>query len=456
MKSAAQDAVKSYRRKCDYLEIRLHTEKSTSLSLATKEVDSIKEKLDSGGCVRVLKNGAWGFSSFTNPLSLKRAAEDAFQMALAVGGGDGKLVPVEPVTATYNVEILNGPFHIPLGRKMDLLWSYNERILSGTGPTWNSRVSYFDSVIDLFYLNSEGTRIDQHKLDVGVAIVAMATKNGHTESSHISRGSSNDYSVVLGLEDEIDKSCRLAGELLDAPTARGGITTVICDPKLSGVFIHEAFGHTSEADHTYKDPELMKIMKIGAVFGSPILNVYDTGLSVGTRGHVPYDDEGLPAEKTYLIENGVLVGRLHTRETAAIMNERPTGNARAINFRNPPICRMRDTCIEQGETDPEEMIANTKDGIYAVDAHGGIGGEHFTFAAAHGYVIKNGKLGKLLKGIKIMGNLFKTLKEIDAVGNDFVHLGGGGGCGKGGQFPLGVGLSSPHIRIRSVLVGGGK
>jgi len=436
--------------------VRLQRKKSNSLSIATREVDTIQEKLDSGGCVRALKDGAWGFSSFTDPNSLKRAAEDAFQMARAVGGGTVKLAEVEPVVANFRSDIITDPFQVPLKEKLDLLWRYNDILLSKSGNTWNSRLSYFDSKIDLLFVNTDGTCIEQHKIDIGFAAVAMVTQDGQTQSSHVSHGSSNDYAVVLGLEDEISKAVATAEALLAAPSAKGGMTTVICDPKLSGVFVHEAFGHTSEADHTYKDPELRKIMKIGAVFGSPVLNIYDTGLSVGNRGHVPFDDEGLQAGTTYLIKDGVLVGRLHTRETAAKMNEATTGNARALNFRHPPICRMRNTCIEQGSTSPEDMIAATKDGIYALDAHGGIGGENFTFTAAHGYAIRNGKVCELLKNIKIMGNLFKTLKEIDAIGNDFETMGGASGCGKGGQFPLGVGLSSPHIRIRNVLVGGGQ
>jgi TldD protein len=172
------------------------------------------------------------------------------------------------------------------------------------------------------------------------------------------------------------------------------------------------------------------------------------------RGSFKYDDEGTPATKTYLIKDGKLTGRLHSRETAAKMGEAATGNARAVSYRYPPIVRMTNTYIEPGTTTFEEMIADIKEGIYARNWYGGTTSmEMFTFSAGEAYMIRNGKIAELIRPVVLTGNVFETLKNIDAIGND-LDMNEGGGCGKGGQSPLPVSNGSPHIRIRHCLVGG--
>src|SRR2546426_4940479 len=126
---------------------------------------------------------------------------------------------------------------------------------------------------------------------------------------------------------------------------KGATYPVILDSELAGVFIHEAFGHLSEADFVYENPQAREMMTLGRRFGKPVLNVGDNGAAKGLRGTLPYDDEGTPTQDTPLIKEGILVGRLHSRETAAKLGERPTGNARAISFRHAPIVRMTNTYI---------------------------------------------------------------------------------------------------------------
>jgi len=160
------------------------------------------------------------------------------------------------------------------------------------------------------------------------------------------------------------------------------------------------------------------------------------------------------ALKTYLIREGKLVGRLHSRETAAKMKEKPTGNARAINYRYPPIVRMTNTYIEPGKMTFNDIIADIKEGIYAKNWYGGTTSmEMFTFSAGEAYMIRNGKIAETIRPVMLTGNVFKTLMNIDAIGDD-LDMNQGGGCGKGGQMPLPVSNGSPHIRIRHCLVGG--
>ena len=195
-------------------------------------------------------------------------------------------------------------------------------------------------------------------------------------------------------------------------------------------------------------------MTLGKQFGPPILNIVDGAAVPGLRGSYKYDDEGIPATKTYLIKEGVLVGRLHSRETAAKMGEKPTGNARAITYRYPPIVRMTNTYIEPGKTSFDDMIADIKEGVYVKNWYGGTTSmEMFTFSAGEAYMIRNGKVAEALRPVVLTGNVFTTLHNIDAIGND-LDMNQGGGCGKAGQSPLPVSNGSPHIRIRQCLVGG--
>jgi TldD protein len=136
------------------------------------------------------------------------------------------------------------------------------------------------------------------------------------------------------------------------------------------------------------------------------------------------------------------------------MGEKPTGNARAINYLFPPIVRMTNTFIESGGASFEEMLGEIEEGVYVRDWYGGMTSlEMFTFSAGEAYTIRNGKLAGLLRPVVLTGNVFVTLSNIDAIGND-LDMNQGGGCGKGGQFPLPVSNGSPHIRIRHCVIGG--
>jgi TldD protein len=196
-------------------------------------------------------------------------------------------------------------------------------------------------------------------------------------------------------------------------------------------------------------------MVLGRRFGQEILNVFDDGAIPDLRGSHKYDDEGVPTRRNYLIKDGILVGRLHSRETAAKMGEEPSGNARAINYRHAPIVRMTNTAMEQGETAFEDMLKDIKLGIYACDAYGGQTAlENFSFSSGYAYMIRDGKLAEMVKDVILAGNLFDTLKNIDAIGDDFQWQYFAGGCGKGNQFPLPVAMGAPHIRIQNIVIGG--
>ncbi|MGE5223782.1 MAG: TldD/PmbA family protein, partial [Omnitrophica WOR_2 bacterium] len=247
-----------------------------------------------------------------------------------------------------------------------------------------------------------------------------------------------------------------AVELLSAPVVKGGVYPVVVNPGLAGVFAHEAFGHLSEADFIYENQRMQELMQLGSKYGEPILNIVDDGSLPGGLGTHPYDFEGVPAQKTHLIKDGILVGRLHSRETAGKMDERPTGNARSINYKFQPIVRMTNTYIEPGSSTFEEMIRDIPLGVYAIDMIGGqTAMEMFTFSAAYGYMIRNGQVAELVRDVTLTGNVFDTLHHIDMLSDKVEWAPNGpGGCGKGGQNPLRVGLGGPYARIQNLMVGG--
>ncbi len=438
----------------DYIEAHLEESQTGHITYRGKQLDSIGRTTSVGGNVRALVRGGWGFVSFNDLDDLPAKVEMAVKQARSVGREESHLAPVEAAVEVVPApQIARNPASISLAEKKHLLDEYND-IIWGTQGIQTSVINYGDSHRKTVFLNSSGSHIEQERTDVTLRLVAVATENGEIQQAGVSLGSLGDFSAIQGLHSQVEQLAQRAVELLSAPQAKGGEYTVVLDPVLAGVFVHEAFGHLSEADFVYENDRLRQIMTLGRRFGSDQLNIVDTADLPGLRGSYRYDDEGVAATRTYLIREGKLVGRLHSRETAARMNEQPTGNARAISYRHPPIVRMTNTYIEPGSASFEEIIGDIKEGVYARNWYGGVTSmEMFTFSAGEAYMIRNGKVAETLRPVVLTGNVFNTLQNIDAIGND-LSMNQGGGCGKGGQSPLPVSNGSPHIRIRQCLVGG--
>ena len=437
----------------EYIEAHLEESQSSHITYRGKILESSDRTSAVGGNVRALVRGGWGFISFNSLDDLRAKVEKAVEQARFVSGGGARVLEFKPIVDRVSSEVRQNPVEIPLAQKKQILDEYNEIIWS-TPKIQTSIIGYADGSRRYIYLNSAGSYIEQERADITLRITAIATYGGEVQQAGLSLGSPGDFESIKGLHDQIRKSAQNAVDMLTAPGARGGEHTVVLDPVLAGVFIHEAFGHLSEADHVYENPQLREIMTLGKRFGSDQLNVVDGAAVPGLRGSYKYDDEGIPAEKTYLIREGILSGRLHSRETAAMMNERLSGNARAINYRFPPIVRMTNTYIEPRDLSFNEMISDIKEGIYVKNWYGGTTSmEMFTFSAGEAYMIRNGQIAEILRPVTLTGNLFTTLMNIDAIGND-LEMNQGGGCGKGSQSPLPVSNGSPHIRIQRCLIGG--
>jgi TldD protein len=437
----------------DYIETHLEESQASYITYRGRELESIGKTAATGGNVRALVRGGWGFASFNSFSDLASRVELAVKQAQLASGKKSELASAEPVIDSLLTTENGNPVTIPLAKKKQLLDKYND-IIWKTPKIQTSVIAYGDGYKKTAFVNSLGSFIEQDRADVTLRLAAIATKGTEVQQAGLSLGSRGDFGAIENLDQPVTEMAQHAVALLSAPKVKGGEYTVVLDPVLAGVFAHEAFGHLSEADFVYENDRLREIMVLGREFGGPELSIVDDATIPGLRGSYHYDDEGVPAAKAYLIREGKLVGRLHSRETAARMNETPTGNARAVSYRYPPIVRMSNTYIEPRSASLTDLLADIKEGIYAKNWYGGTTSmEMFTFSAGEAYMIRDGKLAEPVRPVTLTGNLFHTLKNIDAIGND-LDMNQGGGCGKGGQMPLPVSNGSPHIRISHCLVGG--
>jgi TldD protein len=440
--------------KADYIEIRVERGRSTSVAYIGKELEDVGQRTGLGGNVRALVNGGWGFVCFNDIADLPRYAKQACRQAEMIGGGPEKLAPVPAHAEQVVAKPLEDPAGVSLAEKHDLCKRYNDILLAGSSKIATTNVVYRDSQGTITFANSEGAYIEQRTSSCGIYLGAVAREGADVQYGRHSVGDRRGFQIVRNLDAKCEESVKRAVDLLAARPVKGGPYDVILNQMMSGVFAHEAFGHLSEADFIYENEQLRNLMKIGTRFGVEGLNIVDDPTLPGEAGSYAFDSEGVAGRRSHLLKDGVLAGRLHSRETAAKLNEAPTGNARAISYGFAPIVRMSNTFVLPGESTLDDMLAKTPTGIYAVGFLGGqTNTEMFTFTPEEAYVIENGKLGRKVRDLTLTGNVFETLKNIDMIGNDLIITGGLGGCGKGSQSPLPVSDGGPHIRVRNLVVG---
>ena len=460
MKTRLQAAIKQA--DVDYCEVRFEDTRELLIQFQGKALDNVRNTGMYGGNVRALNKGGWGFASFNSLDDLGANIALACGQAKAAGeiiNEDFELAPVPVVVKDVCPSWTLHPEGVSLNEKIRILGHYHRLMLSYDNiPA--AAIQYQERCITQWFANSEGTFIRQEKLDLSGGITANGRKGDVSVSQTVGFGSSLGIDKILGLDAEVKEMCERTQKLLDAPSIKAGVYTVICDPAHTGLFVHEAFGHLSEADDLYKDEGFLKAMTLGRELGRPTLNIYDSGDVMISRGGLIFDDEGVECRRADLVKEGKLVGRLHSRWSAAKLAAEgavPTGSARALNYTFPPIVRMRSTSIAPGESTFEDMIKDIKLGVYAVGSGGGqTNGEMFNFGASYGVMIRDGKLAELVRDVKLMGNVFTTLENIDMIGIETYSRNGPGGCGKGAQAPLPTSGECPHIRIQNVIVGGVK
>jgi len=454
VKDRLADALRASR--ADFTEIRIERTWSSSVSFRGKRLESATASEDQGGFVRAADKGCgWGIAAFTSIDQLPAMVHRARELSRAVRLDEPiRLAEVAPSQAEAVLDLDGDVRGIPLADKRRLLEAYNGEMLAVPGVV-DTQAVYRDEVTEYWFGNSEGTLLYELRPEITLSGQAIARRNGTIEKGLESIGLRKGWNSAQHHAAGFRTVAERAVALLDAPTVTGGTYPVVLDNELAGVFIHEAFGHLSEADFVYENAQAREMMTLGRRFGRPVLSVGDNGAAQGLRGTLPFDDEGTPTQDTPLIKDGILVGRLHSRETAAALGERPTGNARAISFRHAPIVRMTNTYIANGQGTVQDLIKDITLGVYACGAFGGQTLlENFSFTAAYGRMIRDGALAELVKDVVLAGSLFQTLDRIERIAGDFQWNQMGGGCGKGGQFPLAVTEGAPHVRIEAALVGG--
>jgi TldD protein len=438
----------------DYLDIRYEEKKTTTVSMSGRELKKAGSNSTDGFVIRALKDGGFSSVTVTREEDIAEAVKLAVQGASAMAGGGKNVVlaEVEPEQGYYEPELLGDPADVSLEDKIALLKKYNF-IMLDQPEIANTNMVYSEVDREKFFVSSEGTSVRERVCTVSIAGEVVAGRGGVTQNVRAAVGGANGMAGLLDRDDVFLKRAQLAKQLLDADPVKGGTYDVVINPSLTGVFIHEAFGHFSEADIIEDNPPLRAKMAMDRKIGSDVVNIIADTLIPDQVGYYKYDDEGVPVKTVPLMVNGVLKGRLHSRRTAAEFGEPVTGHCVAQDHGYEPIVRMGTIYLKKGEISLEGLLKQLGDGLYLCDGKGGqTSGENFTFGAQYGYIVRNGKIQKMVRDINIMGNLFTTMKNIEAV-DDHMVLSERGGCGKG-QMNIKSGYGGPSVLIRSMVVGG--
>jgi TldD protein len=440
-----------------YAEVRAQKLYKTALTLKEERVEAAKQGIENGVAIRVLVNGAWGFASvgsFDGGI-LEGAVSDACRMAKLASErlktpiklADAKVVEDRVISKPEK-----NPADILMEDKIKTALAVNRASLGFSKKIKSCTVDYFDLTGSSFLVTSEGTSVEQDKLNVWARITTSAQDEGVFTFSREEIGSTAGYELFDEQVPEVlgQKVAKRAIEQLTAKSPKGGKFPVVLGPNVVGVFVHEAFGHLAEADLALSGGVLAS--NLGKKIGSNLVTFYDDGTIPSAFGSFKYDDEGVASLKTLLIKDGVVTGLMHNRETAQKFKTQPTGNARAEDFRVEPIIRMRCTYMAPRDQTVEELIEDVKSGYYFKSFRGGQANLDGTFQVGiqEGYEIVKGELGAAVRNASISGNTLETLHHINGVGKDFML--DPGRCGKGQTAFISDG--GPHIRLSEVVVGG--
>lgn len=435
-----------------FCDLRYQDFSFTTIKGTKRELDTVALIKKSGGNVRVLTGGGFGTFCFTDPKDIDFALSES-KLASNLIEGKKTFETIEVNVDYIKASPKMDPREVSIDDKKALLSKYIELFMSHEGIV-NLETEYYEQFTDTLVLNNKGTEVRQEELICGISFRATSKKDDLTQITRLSFGGGQDFSDLLGKEDEVLAKAKQTVDLLDAKPVEGGNYDVVLDAEVSGLFIHEAFGHLSEADNLVGNDALGKTMTFGSQFAVSEFNVIDDPTLEGFPGSYVYDHEGTKSKKIYLIKDGKLSGRLHSIESANYMNEMPTGHSRAKNFGFTPIVRMGNIYIDKDKHSLDDMIKSIDKGLYLFGSAGGqTNGDTFTFAVQGAYEIENGEITGMVRDLALTGHLFTTLKNIEMIG-DSVDFSKAGGCGKGGQILIQSGKGSAPIKIKNMGIGG--
>lgn len=436
----------------------LYFEHTTFFNLLLKDgvVSSGGFHTDYGVGIRVLNGEKTGYaySENTEMADMLKAAQAASAIAIGTAGGmdyapvtDRKhdLYPMKTNWRTQGADAF-----------LPFMKSLEQEVLGRDSRIVKVLVRLSDSVSDVLMYNSLGELTCDTRPMGSITVSAVFVQDGKTENRTASRSfrigaELISESLIKELADDI---MRNIDARFEARRPKGGQMSVVMGAGASGILLHEAMGHAFEADFNRKGQSVFSD-KMGCRICPEGVNVVDDGTIAHNRGSGNYDDEGVPAEKTYMVTDGILTSYLHDRISANRYGVTSTGNGRRENFRYNPIPRMRATYMESGDADPEGIISEVRKGIYVDEFSNGqvkIGEGDFTFFVKSGYLIENGRLTMPVKDINIIGNGPQALADIVAVGNDLKIDNGTWTCGKEQSVPVSCGM--PTVLVSSLTVGG--
>ncbi len=416
------------------------------------------------------KGGAgYAFSADLTTNELEKSAISALGIAKTSASATkikSEIDPLDPITNVHlKPEIREPAWLVEMDEKMELLRRL-ETSAKDNGENITSMMALYGELSgEKIFTNSEGTEIHWHPFILDLAcMVTSKTHNGDLVSAMNRKGGSiglEDYKKKGSTPEDIGKNTALwAKEKMTAKAAPAGKFRALCENVLVGVLAHESFGHLTEGDFIAAKGSPLHD-KLGETLGSEHVSIIDEGVT-SIDGKIngmwlPYDDQGVKTKSVVLIEKGILKGFLHSRTTAKLLNMKPTGNARAVNFTFGPIPRMKNTYFTPGDLTEEEALEQLGTGIYAIRSSGGqveMDGS-FIFQANRGYWVENGEKQYALRDVTLSGNILQLLKDVQGATKDLeVDSGYFGGCGKDGQFPLPCGLGGPKLVIDNVRFGG--
>ncbi len=438
-------------------ELFIERRRSEMLSFDDGRVKNASYDAAQGFGLRAVKGETAGYAHSTEITehSLKRAVDTA---RLAVGDGGGTLADAPRATNQKLYGDTDPMADAAFPVKIDTLCEIDAYARSLDKRVIQVSAGIAASIQEVVILRPEGHSVTDTRPMTRLNVSVIVEDNGRREGG--SAGGGGRFALTGLLDPEHWKASarealRIALVNLEAVPARAGVMDVALGPGWPGILLHEAIGHGLEGDFNRKGSSAFSDL-MGKQIASKGVTVLDDGTIPDRRGSLTVDDEGTPSAKNTLIEDGVLVGYMQDRQNARLMGVAATGNGRRESYAHAPMPRMTNTYMLSGDANPEEIVADVKDGIYAVGFGGGqvdITSGKFVFSCTEAYQVKGGKVGAPVKGATLIGDGATALKQIRAIGNDMKLDPGVGNCGKNGQWvPVGVG--QPTLLIGGLTVGG--
>ncbi|MFW9956826.1 MAG: TldD/PmbA family protein [Candidatus Odinarchaeota archaeon] len=456
-------AIESLRNKdVSFADIRHESHASTQINVTNGIIRRFGRATKSGTVARALVGECWGMSSTSEPLSstiCKNLVSEAVRSAKSNARFSRKsldLSDVQPIEKTVRQKCQLDPAKVSTDEKLELVMSLDkaqkidDRIV-------NTNSVYNDSKIVFQLVNTVGSKLEWDELRITSVVQSVAREGNRMQFDYGVKGGSAGYELLKSINpEEFGGNCaKGAIELLGAEKPPSGSMTVISDGDISGLIAHEVCGHASEADEVVKKRSFLTDM-VGVQVGTDQVTLVDDGTLEGVAGRIPFDSEGTPSSRTIIIKDGVYEGYLHTLETASLMGVSPTGNGRSQDYNRRVFARMTNTFFDSGDWKNEEIISETKEGLYVLKTLSGmedVVGGGVQCSALKGYIIKNGELTQLVRSMTLAGKVLDILKTADAVG-DTLNFSAGGACGKGEEDFISVSSGGPHMRAEMVVGGG--